>query len=30
MLTFKATIPASSYFSIGFGTTMSNTDMILW
>ena len=26
----KATIPIDSYFAIGFGATMDNTDMIVW
>jgi len=28
--TFIATVPNNNYFSIGFGPTMTNTDMILW
>jgi len=27
---FNAIIPDNNYFSIGFGSTMTNTDMILW
>jgi len=27
---FTITVPNNNYFSIGFGPTMYNTDMILW
>ena len=27
---FQATVPNNSYFAIGFGKNMRNTDMILW
>ena len=30
MVTFVATVPNNNYFAIGFGTSMRNTDMILW
>ena len=30
MVHFTATVPDNNYFSIGFGPTMYNTDMILW
>ena len=30
LISFTATIPNHSYFSIGFGTRMKDTDMILW
>jgi hypothetical protein len=29
-LVFKAVIPNNSWFAIGFGPTMTNTDMIAW
>jgi len=29
-LYFEAKVPNNSWFSIGFGQTMSNTDMIAW
>ena len=29
-IVFKAVVPDNSWFSIGFGTTMSDTDMIAW
>ena len=29
-MVFKAVVPDDSWFSIGFGPTMTNTDMILW
>ena len=27
---FTATVPNNQYFSIGFGKTMTNCDMVLW
>ena len=30
MVRFTATVPNNNYFSIGFGSTMYSTDMILW
>ena len=27
---FQATVPNNQYFSIGFGKTMSNCDMVIW
>jgi len=27
---FTATVPNNNYLSIGFGSSMTNTDMILW
>jgi len=30
IIKFIANVPLNSYFSIGFGPTMKNTDMILW
>ncbi len=30
IIKFIANVPLNSYFSIGFGSTMTNTDMILW
>jgi len=29
-LVFKVVMPNNSWFSIGFGATMKNTDMIAW
>ena len=29
-IVFKAVVPDNSWFSIGFGNSMSNTDMIAW
>ena len=29
-LVFRTTVPNNSWFSIGFGNTMKNTDMISW
>lgn len=29
-MTFEVDVPYNSYLAIGFGSTMSNTDMIIW
>jgi len=29
-ITFVATVPKDQWFSIGFGTSMTDTDMVLW
>lgn len=29
-LKFEVSVPDSSWFAIGFGSTMANTDMIAW
>ena len=30
VVTFEVTVPTNTYFGLGFGPTMTNTDMILW
>jgi hypothetical protein len=30
LLVFKTTVPKDQWFAIGFGTSMKDTDMVVW